>query len=194
MKLTWIRWRRTNTKMAQWHIAHGESTACGISTVNNRLEFSQTSPEPTQTCGQCLLSSLNTERTNKRCPACGITKPLSAFPKLKSGKLAPYCQACQKLKDKERRTPEANLARQLKRFGLTVDLFEALIAEQKGVCAICQRPCNSGKRLAVDHCHSTGHIRGLLCLRCNLTIGGMQDDPVLLRAAADYLERAQADG
>jgi hypothetical protein len=64
---------------------------------------------------------------------------------------------------------------------------------QAGVCAICdlpERATRNGvpKRLAVDHDHATGAVRALLCSRCNLAIGYMEDCPARLRAAADYLE------
>ncbi len=63
---------------------------------------------------------------------------------------------------------------------------------QGRVCAICSRPekqLRRGvlKRLAVDHCHTTGKIRGLLCAACNVTLGKFGDDPVLLDVAAAYL-------
>jgi hypothetical protein len=69
------------------------------------------------------------------------------------------------------------------------DAFDRLNEEQGGVCAICEQPCRTGKRLAVDHDHQTGHVRGLLCRTCNSGIGLLNDDPDLLRKAADYIER-----
>jgi Recombination endonuclease VII len=74
----------------------------------------------------------------------------------------------------------------LKKFGLTEGSFAALLKEQGGVCAIC-KGSNKRGRLAVDHCHKTGRVRGLLCHRCNRAIGAFEDDPALLRAAITYL-------
>lgn len=81
-----------------------------------------------------------------------------------------------------------------RRFGLTDAEFEAMHAGQEGRCAICKEPeiaTRGGvvKRLAVDHSHSAGHVRELLCAQCNMALGLMQDEPARLRAAADYLER-----
>lgn len=64
-----------------------------------------------------------------------------------------------------------------------------------GVCAICGKPETHGngkssiKLLAVDHCHTTGKIRGLLCHKCNLGIGHLDDSIDRLEAAINYLEK-----
>lgn len=72
-------------------------------------------------------------------------------------------------------------------YGLTEEAFDALLASQGGVCAI----CGGGPGLRgwhVDHCHSGGHVRGVLCEACNLGLGKFRDNPAALRAAAAYLE------
>lgn len=71
--------------------------------------------------------------------------------------------------------------------------YDRLFAEQKGLCAICGQPERTAyregtRRLAVDHSHATGAIRSLLCSNCNNGLGRFDDDPALLRAAADYLD------
>ncbi len=73
-------------------------------------------------------------------------------------------------------------------YNMTVEEYAALLAEQGGVCAICREACSSGKRLAVDHDHTTGKCRGLLCMRCNTAVGLMRDDADLLLAAVAYLK------
>lgn len=72
-------------------------------------------------------------------------------------------------------------------FGITAAEYDAMSEAQGGTCAICRRPCPTGRRLAVDHCHSTGKVRGLLCAKCNRALGMMDDDPGLLAAAIEYL-------
>lgn len=54
-------------------------------------------------------------------------------------------------------------------FGLTAEDYDTMLENQGGVCAICQSPPKNN-RLAVDHDHNTGEIRGLLCTRCNVTL------------------------
>lgn len=97
----------------------------------------------------------------------------------------------------EHRTREQSVAlvraNQMKiRFGITVEQYDALEAKQGGLCAICRRPCPSGRKLAVDHDHLTGRVRGLLCMNCNQGLGKFDDDPGLLRAAEVYLEEGRS--
>lgn len=75
------------------------------------------------------------------------------------------------------------------RFGITPADYVRMLAEQKGLCAICRCPPPAKKRFHVDHCHRTKRVRGLLCAHCNPGLGWFVDDPARLRAAADYLER-----
>jgi hypothetical protein len=74
-----------------------------------------------------------------------------------------------------------------RRYGLSGDDYDALLALQGGVCAICRK----NRPLGVDHCHLFNEVRGLLCNKCNLGLGMFDDDPDRLRAAADYLERSR---
>lgn len=76
-------------------------------------------------------------------------------------------------------------------YGISVAEYDAMLDSQNGVCAICEQPEPvPGRRLAVDHCHTTDIVRGLLCSTCNWLIGSAKDRPQTLRAAADYLEEA----
>lgn len=89
--------------------------------------------------------------------------------------------------------PERHRDLRYKKYGITAELYDEMLARQAGVCAICNRPETSRRQgviraLAVDHCHATGRVRALLCQRCNHTLGRMYDDPKLLRRAAGYLE------
>lgn len=75
-------------------------------------------------------------------------------------------------------------------YGLTPEQYEALLERQGGKCAICDTETPGGKgSWHVDHDHETKKVRGLLCHNCNIALGNFKDDPVLLEAAAAYLER-----
>ena len=90
-------------------------------------------------------------------------------------------------------TPSERVRNQRKeraaRYGLTLDQVDALLLAQGHACPICRAPLDDGTRsMHVDHCHTTGNVRGLLCPNCNKGIGHFGDDPARLRAAAAYLE------
>lgn len=86
---------------------------------------------------------------------------------------------------------DAKRDRRLRRqFGIGAAEYDAMLAAQGGGCAICGTPpTDTGPRLHVDHCHSGGNVRGILCSECNFGIGKFRDDPDLLRRAIKYLSR-----
>lgn len=87
-------------------------------------------------------------------------------------------------------------------YGLTLPTFHAMHAAQNDVCAICNQPetnariksrvPSGAKTLSVDHDHTTGVIRALLCYRCNVSIGRVKEDPELLRQMITYLVKHRA--
>lgn len=90
------------------------------------------------------------------------------------------------------RNPEAYRDSRLRsQFGITLAQYRDMEAAQDSKCAICGEKCKTGRSLAVDHNHSTGEVRGLLCANCNRAIGLLQEDPDRLAAAAMYLLRFQ---
>lgn len=70
------------------------------------------------------------------------------------------------------------------KYGLTLEQFDALLLRQDNACAICSR---RHVTLCVDHDHSTGEVRGILCRKCNALLGQVDDDPNLLARAIQYL-------
>jgi hypothetical protein len=71
-------------------------------------------------------------------------------------------------------------------YNLTPNDYDRMVSDQNGVCAICGE---APDRLFVDHNHSSGKVRGLLCHHCNSGIGLLKDDPALMIKAASYVER-----
>lgn len=99
---------------------------------------------------------------------------------------ARICRACGRRKQSEyrKRDPLAQVWRQRRhRYGIEREAYEAMLADQGGVCAICGRD----EKLVIDHDHETGEIRGLLCHRCNFALGAVEDDTAILANAIAYL-------
>ena len=71
------------------------------------------------------------------------------------------------------------------RYGVTREWFDARFT---GKCEICRGPVEHGS-VNIDHCHTSGKARGLLCHLCNKGLGAFKDDPQLLQTAANYLEK-----
>ena len=115
----------------------------------------------------------------KQCKSCTLILPLSAFGKHKGRKLglADSCKQCR------------NQAILLKRHKITQEQKDSMLLEQNFCCAICgvhQDDCWS--ILAVDHCHKTGKIRGLLCAHCNHGLGNFKDNIEIIKNAIKYLK------
>lgn len=76
-------------------------------------------------------------------------------------------------------------------FGISIEDYDKMLERQNYSCAICQMHYSSFKRnLAVDHCHLTRKVRGLLCFDCNSGIGKLKDSVEVLNKAINYLKGA----
>lgn len=143
-------------------------------------------------------------RTEKRCPTCREMKPISEFLPVSQGskiEYRPYCKPCRTAKRREayerlggKDVPYAQLLK--REYGMTLEQYNELLRRQAHRCAICRRPeptkikkTGEPKRLAVDHDHVTGAIRGLLCSRCNILVWAMEDNHTTLSAIEAYIER-----
>ena len=83
----------------------------------------------------------------------------------------------------------------LDRFGLTPSDYKFLLAFQNYKCAICDNPLELKQyKFAVDHCHDSNDVRGILCKRCNTALGIFEDDPDFLVRAAEYVNHPPAIG
>ena len=132
----------------------------------------------------------------KTCSRCEVDQPLSNYHiDRRSSKPRSYCKSCQNEMNREWRrknaekVKEANkryaLTYKLKnKYGLTEEEYEKALSASKGKCQIC---CKK-RKLFIDHCHTTGKFRGLLCSQCNSALGMMEDSPDRLKAAQEYLQ------
>jgi hypothetical protein len=100
-----------------------------------------------------------------------------------------YCKPCHNAKGRESRERHGGARRYhlWRRYGITLEAVEELHAMQGGTCAI----CGVAEPRHVDHDHVSGAVRGLLCFNCNGGLGQFRDDPTLLLAAVDYLQRTR---
>lgn len=125
----------------------------------------------------------------KTCLDCKITRPLSEYYRVKRLRLiSPYCKPCHMARTNNTRSKfkERYKWQYLQqKYGITQSEYEILFLHQDGLCAICQ--CEADK-LLVDHDHSTGKIRGLLCDECNKALGLLRDNPEYVLRAANYLK------
>lgn len=129
------------------------------------------------------------------CNSCNKPKPANQY-WIRDGKRRKQCKKCMYAISHKRYDYTKERARKLKnKFNLNPEQYNTILQEQKGICAICTNPPESQKRernrgvLMVDHNHSTGINRGLLCRRCNGGIGLFKDNISLLIKAINYLTK-----
>jgi hypothetical protein len=129
------------------------------------------------------------ETGNKVCRKCGAEKPLDEFTVFKRNKDGrhSYCRPCHNSYNRDRKNTQNWRMKTL--YGIDLNEYNRMYAEQEGVCAICeQHEAIEGRALTVDHCHETGTVRGLLCFNCNTSIGKLGDNIEGLKKALKYLE------
>lgn len=149
----------------------------------------------------------------KECVDCKVIKPFTEFYKRGKVRYEKYkntsagyhlwCKECNsirrhnfyignatKVKDQDRNSKLKSA------YGITITDFNEMLVKQQGCCAICkckpEQQNNTDKRrqnLSIDHCHTTGKVRGLLCTGCNLALGYVKDNPNTLKEMINYLLR-----
>lgn len=127
---------------------------------------------------------------HKTCTGCQELKPLTAFSRRGIGGHLARCRTCRSATRKAwrgtYREKQAAYRRrfQLSVYGLTEEEYDAMLAAQRGGCAMCGEACPTGRQLAVDHDHQSGRVRGLLCVKCNQWLGVYE---AIGTAASEYL-------
>jgi Recombination endonuclease VII len=133
--------------------------------------------------------------TEKLCGKCGKVKSKDQFSRnrSKNNKCQHYCKQCMKEYTRQRISLQDNNDKQLwYNYGITRAEYNALSEEQHGLCASCgneERGMMNGKHksLAVDHCHVTDAVRGLLCADCNTALGHLRESPERVEALLVYI-------
>lgn len=153
-------------------------------------------------CGPCGYAR-NTPRIvneSKECTTCKVVKPLTDYYKNNrtNDGYDTRCKACAnsyKAKWLEKNSTQASLQRADNRlqvrYGISLKDYTSMLIKQNYSCAICGNSPEEGRtntfRLSVDHCHSTGKVRGLLCQKCNTGLGLLGDTYESLLKALNYL-------
>jgi len=122
----------------------------------------------------------------KACKGCGSETRKLPHP-------GPRCGQCHRAV-KASRKDAAHELYVLKTYGLKAGQYQALYEAQGGVCYICQRATGKTKKLAVDHDHVTGYVRGLLCKPCNSILAQVRDDKEAAHRIVNYLYSPPAFG
>jgi hypothetical protein len=147
---------------------------------------------------------------NKICPKCKVVKKQNEFAADRSrfDGLQTYCKTCNSIKHKKHRDAnpekyktgivrvkkynskqEASRAYSLSsKYGITIQDYEDMLLKQNYKCAICEKEFISRKKTYIDHCHSKGHVRGLLCQNCNIALGHIKDNITTLNSMIKYLQ------
>jgi hypothetical protein len=126
------------------------------------------------------------------CKKCVTDLPLDNYYFNKNGKYKKQnvCKKCMNIYDYE--TDKNHKLK--KAYGITLDEYNKLLLKQKNKCSICEidnngKYRNKARAFAVDHCHNTNKIRGLLCSDCNIAIGLLKDNTKYLQSAINYLNK-----
>jgi len=125
------------------------------------------------------------EEKTKVCKKCGCCKPEREFKKMA------VCISCENsTRNKSKKKTQKNIQRSKEttlksRYGISTFEYNEMLLQQEGRCKICGK--TSDKTLHIDHNHSTGKVRALLCNNCNILIGHAKEDPLILQQAMNYL-------
>ncbi len=141
------------------------------------------------------INELISDKTKtRRCSKCRKDRTLDLFfiKKEKNPKYFRFnspCKICMREHNKQRKDYLRNY-HLIRNFGISEDQYNEILEKQDGKCKICNKH-PSVKKLAVDHCHKTGKIRGLLCEKCNTGLGMFKDDITNLRSAISYIRKSK---
>lgn len=136
---------------------------------------------------------MNNEITTKKCSKCKVEKLLEDFSKHKNEKYGRhhYCRLCNSIQKKN--TYNYTIAKNKfisNKYKINMEIVENMYLNQNKCCKICgvhKEKVTKFGGLYIDHCHKTGKVRGLLCVKCNTLIGVASDKISILNKAIEYL-------
>lgn len=142
-----------------------------------------TSPKGWQVCRECRREKVKRFRQNNP----ERVKELQKASRQRN--LDYYQQYDRERNQTEERKRSKRNANLIKKYGITLEEYEKLIEDQKGLCPICQKELKPFTKhgASVDHCHKTLRVRGVLCNKCNSLLGFISDNTDSLQRAIEYL-------
>lgn len=149
------------------------------------------------------IADKRTRQTKKECRDCHIIKPIDQFRHYRdksrpTGRIQSFCLDCMNTRWASWHNSKSQTYKRDRRLkiehGITQAEYQDMHEKQEGLCAICRTPEKMNRLLCVDHDHTTGKLRGLLCNRCNVSIGQFEDSSELLQNAINYLASYGSQG
>ena|SRR6218665_46979 len=134
------------------------------------------------------LSDTLLERGLKKCSKCSEVKEVREYNKDKHTRTGytSLCKLC--IKEKSKKDKFLNKKSRLKNlYNTTPEVVNLMLGEQNGSCAICKEDITEKNH--IDHCHTTGKLRGILCRNCNIGLGHFKDNIDYLGSAINYLRK-----
>lgn len=155
------------------------------------------------TCKECTYGhpplkryTKNTkELVEKECLICKQILKIERFSSFTKGDKIYYQSSCKTCRTRNYNEPnkkknKVGRRRRLKKaYGINEEIYQMMLKTQNNSCKICGHVIEKGKVLYVDHCHTTGKVRGLLCPHCNSGLGMFKDNIENLKAAIQYLQQ-----
>jgi hypothetical protein len=175
-----------------------ECTKCGEFKEIKFFEFRKDTNKYRSQCRQCHkgYSRLKADKQRevkedlaKGLKTCGKCKKVKSVKNYhldanNATKLTSWCKQCKKKYQKEN-IEQIKKTTALRRYGVSGKEYENLMSSDS--CSICKKFFSRLVKPVIDHCHSTGRVRGLICYKCNLGLGLFFDDPKILKEAIKYL-------
>jgi hypothetical protein len=149
---------------------------------------------PTKTCSKCKIEKCRSEFSKSRfyadgyrgqCKKCRASYTVEY--RARDGYVPPPSSRFRSPRAKEKQAAAFRARKIKKKYGITIQEYDAMLEKQGGGCALCGKK-KMRYRLAIDHCHSTGKVRGILCFRCNWALGILGDTPAGVSKALSYIQ------
>lgn len=182
-----IQWRRklSRDSVARRYVPRPPRPDTACESCSATVPAPKSGPMP-RWCSTCRASQEDQRARERiavrRCYKCQTPLPNA---ERKPGKAV--CDTCRV--DKRDRGREHEQRRRLRRYGITQEQYDKLLADQGNRCPGCATDDPGVKGWSIDHSHASGRVRALLCMRCNTMLGLADEDPTMLRRLADFAER-----